>query len=262
MLPCYNTENIIKIDLILEGETRWHRAEKHIHSFTSMFDPAERRMGTVVQGRSLQVFHIEDADPFDGYIKLNGVWPDNKDSIRSWVSDAKEGDVFSAPNMNVVLNGTKIFSDQMHMPIVCAGWPSVYWQVPPGTLHKGRNELVLETDGEMFLLNQCSVFVRRNAEKSVAPLFTPRVIANGRDFSITLTFYKSFNNVKVEHDNSIEHAQFPSEYVIGENDFFFKAVKPAKNPQLRFVCDGEIFDIELPSILDVPEGLPLSLIHI
>jgi hypothetical protein len=256
MLPCLNDANTYKIDLFMDAGFRRHRASKHLHNFTKAFDPPEERLGFLVEKQARRGFSIEDAEPTDGYIKLTGVWQIDESTVPSFRMGSRgrvEG--FDYP-LKVSLNGRKIWSGVLHMPIVCAGWPSVYWRIPPGCLQKGYNELRLDIEGKSLLVNQCTVFVRTHPGTVMQPLFSPRVLLAGKEFTVTLMFHEPASGISIKHDDAIEPLSAPSEAAVGEQEFRFKASGPAKASRLIFTSGGRELEVELPPVLDLPEGLP------
>ncbi len=241
MLPCLDSTNIRKFSLFPKGNSSWHHTDKQRMAFTTAFGSPERRMVTTVESFSAMNFDITDTEPFDGYLKLVGVW-ENADNFIS--------------RLTVIVNGQEIWSSKANMMEALAGWPPIYWRIPSGLLRCGSNEVVLQFPDSPMLLNECSVFVRFQQEKVGEALFTPRVLVAGRKFSTTVTFYRSVRNLKVEHNDSIEMIGEPSSCDAGDQDFFFLSMSPCASSRLRFIADGEYIDIDLPPVLDLPAGLP------
>ena len=214
MIPCIESNNIVRVDVPIHGDARWQRQPGHMHNFTTAFDPVERRMGLAIEGCDDTGFHITGR-PFDACIKLTGVW--------------LGGTAIACP-LRLVVNGAQIWSGILQMPRVCAGWPSAYWRIPHGCLTAGYNSVQIELQGTPLLVNECAVFVRMHPGKAIEPLFTPRVLTCGKDFWITL--------------------------LAGEQDFFFRPLRPTQATRISFVFGDQRLDLDLPPILDTPAGLP------
>ncbi|MHB9035714.1 MAG: type 1 glutamine amidotransferase family protein [Armatimonadota bacterium] len=240
MLPCINRDSIIRIDMPIGGDARWFRLSEHIHSFTTAFDPPENRLGFVLDRNQELNFDVSGVEPFDGFIKLTGIWL---------------ATAVAAP-FSVAMNGVEIWSGTLHMPKVCAGWPSIYWRVPQGCLKNGCNKLSLRVGETPLNINECSIYLRLRGESSIEPMFVPRVLTTGQHFSITMLIQDSVSGLKVEHDDCIELISSPADGATGEQDFFFRAIKSAEAARVSFVAGDERVDVDLPSILDVPAGLP------
>jgi len=240
MIPCLDSENIVRIDVAVHGDARWHRLGDHLHSFTSVFDPPERRMGLTIEEREETGFHVS-GEPFDACIKLTGLW--------------LAYSAIACP-FRLLVNGTEVWSGTLQMPRVCAGWPSAYWHAPSGCLKSGWNSVVVETSGTPLLVNELTVFARMRTGAAIEVLHSPRVLTVGREFWVTLLAYEPVGGLNVEHGDCVELVSSPEDVSVGEVDFFFRAVGVSASPRVSFVMGDERLDIDLPPILDLPEGLP------
>ncbi len=247
MLPL-TSKGLNRIDLFGDGDFVWYKSDRHLHDFTDAFGRPEERLGSAIDKSTSKSFFISQDEPADGCVKLTGVW-------LAYSSESATSAALAFP-IRLCVNGTEVWSGLLHLPIVCAGWPSVYLNIPAGCLHHGHNELSLNIDGPALLLNQFSLFFHAYSGQAFEVLHSPRVLTTNSDFSITLQSYRKIHDLDIECTGPIELVDPADGCEIGENDFFFRTLGDAGKCSVSFASGNERFKVNLPTVLDLPKGLP------
>ncbi len=241
MFPCDNDKTLLKIDLFKGEEYQWYRPEISLHDYTTANGPKEQRFGVLVSNEIEHDFFI-DMEPLDGCVKLSGLW--------------QTSSATAAYQSSIRINECELHAGLLHLPVVCAGWPSVYLNIPAGCLRKGSNRISFSSEGPGLLLSQLSLFIRPDSGRSFDLLYAPRVIKTDRQFCITILLYKPVADIKITSQGPIEFIPGQKDYSPGEADLFFHPTGAAGDCSVIVECAGEKLSIALPPVLDVPTGLP------